>query len=178
MQSVEICNTIVKESEAYYMIVNSEELKRLRQENGLTLKDVAMRLDITEATVSRYESGQIKRISPKIILGYSKLFRVPINSLYENAETEWVQALEEAGLHDPRVAGFIEYLEEQAQKDTTESIALTDEEAQLILAYRQADNRTRQIVNLTLNAPHSKIEAEIHFPLSRNNKEGDSDAPK
>lgn len=149
------------------MIVNSEELKRLRLENGLTLKDVAARLDITEATVSRYESGAIKRISPKIILGYAKLFRVHINQLYENAETEWVAALEEAGLRDPRVAGFIEYLEEQAQKETTDEIHLSDEEARLILAWRQADARTRQIVSFTLFAPikGDNLELEVKMPL-------------
>ena len=80
------------------MIINSEEIKRLRIKNGLTLKDVAIRLGVSEGTVSRYESNQIKKVSPNVMLGYSKLFRVPITALYENAETEWVTALEEAGL--------------------------------------------------------------------------------
>lgn len=157
------------------MIINSEELKRLRLENGLTLKDVAARLDITEATVSRYESGAIKRISPKIILGYTKLFRVHINQLYENAETEWVSALEEAGLRDPRVAGFIEYLEEQAQKENAEELNLTPEEAVLIMAYRNADTKTKQIVDFALNTPPGiglTIEAKI--PLTPNDKAGDA----
>ena len=118
------------------MIINSEEIKNLRIKNGLTLKDVAVRLDVTEGTVSRYESGQIKRVSPKVMLGYSKLFQVPISYLYENAETEWVAALEEAGLRDPRVAGFIEYLEEQAQKEAKEpeNIKLDDHEIEVINA--------------------------------------------
>ena len=133
------------------MVINSEEIKQLRIKNGLTLKDVAIRLDVSEGTVSRYESGQIKRVSPKVMLGYSKLFRVPINTLYENAETEWVQALEEAGLHDPRVAGFIEYLEEQAQKDNTEDINLTNDEVELVLAFRKADLKTKQLVAFALN---------------------------
>lgn len=133
------------------MVINSEEIKQLRIKNGLTLKDVAIRLDVSEGTVSRYESGQIKRVSPKVMLGYSKLFRVPINTLYENAETEWVQALEEAGLHDPRVAGFIEYLEEQAQKDNTDDINLTDDEVELVLAFRKADLKTKQLVAFALN---------------------------
>ena len=132
------------------MIINNDEIKRLRISKGLTLKDVAVRLKVTEATISRYESGQIKRISPKVMLGYAKLFNVPINSLYENAETEWVNALEEAGLHDPRVAGFIEYLEEQAQKEAVELNDLSPKESELIQKYRAADDRIKNIVDTAL----------------------------
>ena len=98
------------------MKINTEAIRQLRIQNGLTQNDVAVRLGVSEATVSRYESGQINKVSPKVLLGYSKLFHVSINSLYENAETEWVNALEEAGMHDPRVAGFIEYLGSKPEK--------------------------------------------------------------
>ena len=127
------------------MIVNGEALKQLRTEHGYTLKEVATRLNVAEATVSRYESGQIKRISPSVLLGYSKLFNVPISDLYENAEAEWVRALTEAGMRDPRVKGFIEYLEEQAQKDTEEP-QLTPIEVEIVNAYRNADESAKRIV--------------------------------
>lgn len=133
------------------MKIKNNILKQLRIEHGLTQGDVATRLGITEATVSRYESGQIQRVSPNILLGYSKLLKVPITALYENPETEWVTALEEAGLQDPRVAGFIEYLEEQAQKDAADDIKLTQSEIGLITAYRNADDKTKNIVNFALN---------------------------
>lgn len=133
------------------MKIKNDILKQLRIEHGLTQGDVATRLGITEATVSRYESGQIQRVSPNILLGYSKLLKVPITALYENPETEWVTALEEAGLQDPRVAGFIEYLEEQAQKDAANDIKLTQSEIGLITAYRNADDKTKNIVNFALN---------------------------
>ena len=132
------------------MKINCQAIHNLRIKKGLTLKDVAVRLNVTEGTISRYESGQIQRISPKIMLGYSKLFDVPINYLYENAETEWVKALEEAGLHDPRVAGFIEYLEEQAKKEGVASLDLTDDELNVALAYRDADEQAKRIVRFTL----------------------------
>lgn len=131
------------------MIIKSEEIKRLRTENGLTQNDVAVRLGVSEATISRYESGQIKKVSPSVLLGLSKLFRVPLTALYENAETEWVAALQEAGLHDPRVAGFIEYLEEQAQKENCE-IFLSHHEEELIISYRKADPKTRHLVEFAL----------------------------
>lgn len=131
-------------------IINSEEMKRLRIKHGLTQADVAARLKIAEATVSRYEAGVIKKASPAVLIGYSQLFDVPISSLYENARTEWVTALEEAGLQDPRVAGFIEYLEEQAQKETKDSMKLTSIEIELTNAYRKADERTKRMVAYAL----------------------------
>ena len=157
------------------MKINSEEIKRLRVEHGLTLKDVAARLDTSEATISRYESGAIQRVSPKVMLGYSKLFHVPINALYENPQTEWVSALEEAGLRDPRVAGFLEYLEEMAQKENGEDVQLSEHELALILAYRAADRRTQQIVDFTLNSPFGgeNINIEVQMPLKQ---DGDSNA--
>ena len=142
-------------------IINSEEMKRLRIKHGLTLKDVAARLKIAEATVSRYESGQIKKASPAVLIGYSKLFDVPINTLYKNAHTEWVTALEEVSLQDPRVAGFIEYLEEQAQKDSGD-IVLTHEETNLVALYRKADTKTRHLVEYALGfAQEDNAEGDI-----------------
>ena len=150
------------------MIINNEQIKNLRIQNGLTLKDVAVRLNVSEGTVSRYESGQIKRVSPNVMLGYSKLFNVPIGLLYENPKTEWVEALEEAGLQDPRVAGFIEYLEEKAQKDNAEEISLTQEEIKLILSYRNADPKTKQIVEFALNTPTGiNLTIDAQIPLHK-----------
>jgi len=134
------------------MKINSEAIKNLRIENGLSLQDVAARLGVSEGTISRYENAKIQRVSPNVLAGYSKLFRVPITTLYENPETEWVTALEEAGLRDPRVAGFIEYLEEQAQKES-EGIALSPEEYDIIVAYRSTDTHTRKLVLYALGVP-------------------------
>ena len=132
------------------MKINTEAIRQLRIQNGLTQNDVAVRLGVSEATVSRYESGQINKVSPKVLLGYSKLFHVSINSLYENAETEWVNALEEAGMHDPRVAGFIEYLEEQARKEAVELDALSPKECEVLERYREADAKIRNAVDALL----------------------------
>ena len=142
------------------MRINTDIIKQYRIDCGLTQNDVAVRLGVSEATVSRYESGAIEKVSPKVLLGYAKLFHVPINALYENAQTEWVRALEEAGLQDPRVAGFIEYLEEQAQKENTDDIKLTPSEIEIITAYRKADEQIKRIVNYTLkiNDPSGKEE--------------------
>ena len=52
-------------------------VKSLRLEHGYTLKEVAERLGVTEATAQRYESGNgIKDIPYEKIIAYSELFRV------------------------------------------------------------------------------------------------------
>lgn len=136
------------------MKIDSNVIKQLRKDNGLRLSDVAARLQISEATVSRYESGQIQNVSPRILLGYSKLFRVPMTVFCENAESDWVDALQAAGLRDPRVAGFIEYLEEQAEKEmNADNFYVSDDEKELILAYRNSDERTKKVINFALGLP-------------------------
>lgn len=132
------------------MKINAEAIKQYRIHSGLTQNDVAIRLGVSEATISRYESGAIEKVSPKVMLGYAKLFHVPINTFYENAQTEWVTALEEAGLQDPRVAGFIEYLEEQAQKEAKEAFNLSRFEIDLVSAYRKSDEKTKHLVTYAL----------------------------
>lgn len=132
------------------MKINTEAIKQYRIHNGLTQNDVAIRLGVSEATISRYESGAIEKVSPKVMLGYAKLFHVPINTFYENAQTEWVTALEEAGLQDPRVAGFLEYLEEQAQKEAKEDFDLTKLEIEMVSAYRKSDEKTKHLVMYAL----------------------------
>lgn len=52
----------------------NDRIKQLRLADGLTLKDVAARLGLTEATAQRYESGAIKSIPYEILVGYSNLF--------------------------------------------------------------------------------------------------------
>ena len=57
------------------MTIN-ERIKNLRLQSGLTLKEVADRLGITEGTVQRYESGSIKVIPYESITGLADLFGV------------------------------------------------------------------------------------------------------
>lgn len=135
------------------MRIDSKIIKELRKENGLRLSDVAAHLHVSEATVSRYESGEIRRASPSIITSYAKLFRVPINYICENMDDDWVEVLQEARLKDPRVAGFIQYLEEQAEKEiNSNSFVVSDEEKELIIAYREADEKTRNLVTYALGS--------------------------
>lgn len=134
------------------MKIDSKVIKELRKENGLRLSDVAARLRVSEATVSRYESGEIQRAAPTIINAYAKLFRVPVTYICENLDDDWVEVLQKGRLADPRVAGFIEYLDELAEREiNSDNISLSDFEKQLVLAYRDADQKTKNIIAVTLD---------------------------
>lgn len=131
------------------MKIHGDHLKELRKAHGMTMAEVADKLGVTEGTISRYENGQIKKVSPNVITGYSRLFNVPATDLYENPEPEWLTAFSGGGMYDARVRGFIEYLEEQAQRES-EMCELTQAEMDIVEAYRAADDHTRHLVEFAL----------------------------
>ena len=52
----------------------NERIKSLRTSQGYTLKDVAQKLGVTEATAQRYESNAIKVIPYEAIVKYAEIF--------------------------------------------------------------------------------------------------------
>lgn len=52
----------------------NERIRNLRVSHALTLKDVARRLGVTEATAQRYESNAIKAIPYEMIVKYAEIF--------------------------------------------------------------------------------------------------------
>lgn len=54
-------------------MVWNERIKQLRKDSRLTLKEVAVRLGVTEGTAQRYENN-IKNIPYETIIAYSKIF--------------------------------------------------------------------------------------------------------
>lgn len=61
-----------------------KELRTLRQNNNLTLKDVASKIDKTIKTVQLYETGTIT-ISLDVFVALCTLYGVTANELLENA---------------------------------------------------------------------------------------------
>lgn len=56
------------------MGIINERIKEQRQNAGLTLAQVAEKLNVKEATVQRYESGEIKNIKHEIISKLASIF--------------------------------------------------------------------------------------------------------
>lgn len=54
----------------------AHRIRELRKANGLTLLQVAERLGVTESTVQRYESGNIKNLKYETMVELAELFGV------------------------------------------------------------------------------------------------------
>jgi len=61
----------------------NEYLKIRRKEMGLTLLDVASACGVSEATVSRWESGDIENMRRSKIAAYAKVLRLSPNVILE-----------------------------------------------------------------------------------------------
>ena len=59
----------------------NENMKRLRLEKGMTLADVGEKIGVRNATVQRYESGEIKNIKHETIVKLATLFGVTPSEL-------------------------------------------------------------------------------------------------
>ncbi len=55
----------------------SEVLKRRRKELGLTLKQIAEQMGVAEATVQRWESGNIKSVRHEKVVKLAEILNVP-----------------------------------------------------------------------------------------------------
>ena len=54
-------------------MIRNDRIKYMRKERGLTLKEVAEKLGVSEATVQRYESGAIKNVPYEQIVQYAEI---------------------------------------------------------------------------------------------------------
>lgn len=85
----------------------SQRLQDLRKKSGLTLKDVAEKLGVSEGTIQRYEKGIIKDIpydsvtglaslydvDPAYILGWQAEYRINDIKVLENADLKDIELL-------------------------------------------------------------------------------------
>lgn len=100
----------------------NDRIKRLRKESGLTLKEIAERLKVTESTAQRYENS-IKYIPFEVLVAYSKIF---------NCSPSYIMGWENEGEAVLADADF------------------SPEEIALIGAFRKADKIDRESVRRTL----------------------------
>lgn len=55
------------------MAIWNERIRSKRQEKGITLAQIADKLGVTEATVQRYESGNIKSVPYEYMCAYGEI---------------------------------------------------------------------------------------------------------
>lgn len=106
------------------MIIN-ERLKELRQQKRYTLKEIADRLGVSEATVQRYESGFIK------IVPYEHIAKL-------------------ADIYDVDPSYIMGWSAEYRKEDIKQMEKLTAFERNIILAYRNSSADRKEAVLLLL----------------------------
>ena len=113
------------------MLLN-ERIKEQRRISGLTLKEAADRIGISEATMQRYESGGITNVPYEAIEKLARLFDV--------------------------TPGFLMGWEPADNFDFAGAVRpLTDEEKRLLRAYRNALQGRREAVRALLNMDMEEI---------------------
>lgn len=52
-------------------------IRKLRKQHGLTMKELAQKVGVSEGTISRWESGEIANMKRNYIAALSKVFSIP-----------------------------------------------------------------------------------------------------
>ena len=77
---------------------SNERIKKCRLECGLTLLELSKMLGVTESTVQRYESGEIKNPKQETLLGMAKIFGCSTGYLMGGADDSAIQKDSHPGL--------------------------------------------------------------------------------
>lgn len=84
----------MKKSEVNLVSIFGEKLKRLREEKGLTQENIARRLCISRATVSKYESGR-RKPDIETMKTLSKYYGVSVDYIIGMTETAAFSSIDE-----------------------------------------------------------------------------------
>ena len=89
----------------------AELIRFYRQKNQLTLEDIAIASDVSKSTVSRWESGEIKKINAERIQALSNLFHIDVSSHLDNNLLKPVLGIVKAGYDLYANQNILEYKE-------------------------------------------------------------------
>ena len=120
-------------------------LKSLRSSKGITQAELAKQLDVTQQAVGRWE----KSITTPDYLTLSKI------ASYFNVTTDYL-----LGLSDQPQGHQADSLAAARQQPQIQPDTLTPEEAALVEAYRNANDRDKSIVD-TILKPEVRAQSEI-----------------
>lgn len=93
------------------MAIMHDRIKELRNKNGLTLAQIADKLDVTEATAQRYETGRgIKTVPYDVIEKYANIF---------NCTPQYIMGWEKATSSEIKNSNTIADITDKMFKDST-----------------------------------------------------------
>lgn len=142
-----------------------DNLRFYRKQQGLTLKEMSDKLDITLATYQKYETGQIKHIDIEIIKKFAKALNVPAAILLNwQEEKETIQkeminnVLDLFQLDEEKDSELIEELQAKLTQNHIdyktikdfEEMAKTSKAIELYKLYENADPRIKAAVDSLL----------------------------
>lgn len=115
-----------------FLPIINERIKQMRLQRGFTLLELAELLNVKEATMQRYESGEIKNIKHETISSLSKIFDCP--------------------------PGYLMGWNDHPTKDPT----LTKSEQTLIEKYRALDERGKLTIDSALENQYKLTKTPKH----------------
>lgn len=113
-----------------------DRLRLIRAGTGVSLKEMADLVGVTEATAQRYESGHIHHIPYEVIVAYAERF---------NVSPSYIMGWEDAPQnvrHPDEVAGW-----HVVGNDYVKEIQITEDELDLLERFRQLDPDRKQLVD-------------------------------
>lgn len=142
-----------------------DNLRFYRKQQGLTLKEMSDKLDITLGTYQKYETGQIKHIDIEIIKKFAKALNVPAAILLNwQEEKETIQkeminnVLDLFQLDEEKDSELIEELQAKLTQNHIdykaindfEEMAKTSKAIELYKLYENADPRIKAAIDSLL----------------------------
>lgn len=121
----------------------AKRIKELRQQNNMTLLQVANRLGVSEATAQRYESGKIENLKYDTIVRLSQMFNVTPSYLmgWSDIDEETERILKSTARQKQRREQYERILDQFTDEELNDieviSKLLTEDEVEKVLSYAQ-----------------------------------------
>ena len=144
-----------------------ENIEYYRKQSNLTLKELAVKVGITEATMQKYEKGMIKRIDVEMCTKIAEALNTTPNNI-----TGWLNKDDKRKAHEQRIQHRIDKykdsyaslpFEKQKLVDNyiqqllygTNSTTFFEDETAIIDKYRKLDRRGKSRVLYTLDEEYN-----------------------